>query len=59
MAYSKKKIKSSIGSFLKQYRRKSDKHIDPNDRSYDRKLEQIIKKMDPEELSKLMNDDED
>jgi len=57
MAYSKKKIQSSIGIFVKQYKRKSNKCFDPNDRSYDRKLEKIIKKMEPEELSKLMNDE--
>ena len=58
MAYSKKKIKSSIGIFLKQYKRKSNKCFNPNDRSYDRKLEKIVKKMDPEELFKLMNGEE-
>ena len=60
MAYNKKKIESSIGIFIKQYRRKSDKHIDPNDRQYDRVLEKIIKKMKPEELSRIMhNEDEE
>lgn len=58
MAYNKKRIKSSIGFFLKQYKRKSNKCFDPNDRSYDRKLERIVKKMPPEELSKLINYDE-
>jgi hypothetical protein len=58
MAYNKKKIKLSIGKFLQQYKRKSTKSFDPNDRSYDRKLENIIKKMDPEELSEMINDDE-
>lgn len=55
MAYSKKKIKSAIGIFLKQYKRKSNKCCDPNDRGYDRKLERIVKKMDPTELSGLMS----
>jgi len=55
MAYSKQKIKLSIGAFLKQYRRKAHKPYDPNDRYYDRKLEEIIKKMEPEELSRLIN----
>jgi len=58
MAYSKKKIKSDIGVFLKRYKRKSHKGNDPNDRSYDRKLEERLKKMNPEDLSKLMNDEE-
>ena len=59
MAYSKGKIKSSIGFFLKRYRRKSNKCFDPNDRSYDRDLEENIKRIDPIELSALMNDEEE
>lgn len=35
------------------------KGIDPNDRSYDRKLEAAIKKMPPEDLDRLMREDED
>ena len=58
MAYSKKKIKSSIGIFMKRYKRKSRKCFDPNDRSYDRKLEKRVKNMNPEELSELMDGDE-
>jgi len=42
MAYSKKRVKSSVGVFVKRYKRKSHKGFDPNDRSYDRKLEKII-----------------
>ena len=58
MAYSKKKIKLMIGKFIQQYKRKSTKSFDPNDRSYDRKLEKIVKKMNPEELSQIINDEE-
>jgi len=57
MSYNKKKIKSDIGIFLKQYKRKSSKSY-PNDRGYDRKLEQKIKKMKPEELYTLIDDDQ-
>lgn len=57
MAYSKKKIKSSLGKFLQQYNRKSATH-DPNDRSYDRKLEEKIKRMKPEELYNLLKEDD-
>ena len=60
MAYSKKKIKSEYGVFVKRYARKKGKNgHDPNDRNYDRKLEEIIKRMKPEELAELLNDDED
>ena len=47
-----------IGKFIQQYKRKSTKSFDPNDRSYDRKLEKIVKKMNPEELSQIINDEE-
>jgi len=58
MAYSKKKIKSEYDMFAKQYARKKPKNGgDPNDRNYDRKLEEKIKRMKPEELAELLNDD--
>ena len=60
MAYSKKKIKAEYDIFMKQYTRKKPKNgRDPNDRSYDRELEAKIKRMKPEELSELLNDDEE
>ena len=58
MAYTKKKVEASIGVFIQQYRRKSDRHIDPNDRQYDRVIEKIIKRMKPEELSRMMYDED-
>lgn len=57
MAYDKEKIEKEIGYFLKEYRRK--RGCDPNDRHYSRKLEDIIKRMDPEELSLIMHGDDD
>ena len=58
MAYNHKKIKKEIGVFLKQYKRKSGKNTpDPNDRSYDRKIEQKIKRMKPEKLHELIYDE--
>ena len=60
MAYNKKKIKTEYGVFVKRYARKKSKNgQDPNDRNYDRKLEEIIKRMKPEELAELLYDDED
>jgi len=57
MAYNKKKIETSVGAFFKSYTRKTHKGRNSNDRHYDVKLERIIKKMNPEKLSRLMNDD--
>ena len=58
MAYSKQKIKVEYGVFVKQYARKKSKNgYDPNDRNYDRKLEEKLKRMKPEELAELLNED--
>lgn len=60
MAYNKKKIKTEYGVFVKRYARKKSKNgQDPNDRKYDRKLEEIIKRMKPEELAELLDEDDE
>jgi len=53
----KEKISREIGSFIRQYERKNYPGWDPNDRSYDRKMENKIKKMDPIELSEILTGD--
>ena len=59
MATSKKITETTFSTFYKAYTRKSQRNgADPNDRHYDRVLEERIKKMKPAELSKLMNDDD-
>jgi len=60
MAYCKKKIKTGYGLFVKKYARKSKgiNGFDPNDRNYDRKLEERIKKMNPEKLFELLDEDD-
>ena len=58
MAYSKKKIKAEYGTFIRKYTRKRQKGWDPNDRSYDRKIEEKIKRMKPEELQALLDEDD-
>jgi len=50
-----KRLESEIGVFIKQYKRKSHAGYDPNDRSYDRKIEKEVKGMAPAELDALMN----
>lgn len=60
MAYNKKKIKAEYGVFAQRYARKKSKNGgDPNDRNYDRKLEEKLKRMKPEKLAEILNDDED
>lgn len=45
--------------FVKRYARKSRPCFDPNDRSYDRKVETAAKRMKPEELDLLLRHGED
>jgi hypothetical protein len=45
--------------FMQQYARKAQKRIEPNDRQYDRDIEQTVKRMDPVTLDRLLRDDEE
>jgi len=42
---------------LKEYGRKAQRGVEPNDRQYDRKVEKLIKRMDSKELSELLNEE--
>ena len=53
-----KRLEGAIGSFVQQYARKRHAGHDPNDRRYDRNIEKKIRHMKPDELSRLMSDDE-
>ncbi len=53
----KERLKSNIGQFVKEYGRKAQRGVEPNDRQYDRKVEKLIKRMNPQELSKLLNEE--
>jgi hypothetical protein len=55
----KASLAAKLGRFVQQYGRKAQKGWDPNDRSYDRKLEAKMKKLSPEELSDLLSGEED
>ena len=55
MSKRRSRLEGEIGSFIKQYQRKSQRGVEPNDRGYDREIEKIIKNMKPHELSELMN----
>jgi len=50
-------LKSNIGQFVKEYGRKAQRGVEPNDRQYDRKVEKLIKRMDPQELSDLLSEE--
>lgn len=51
-------LAAQLGRFVQQYGRKSTKGWDPNDRGYDRKLEEKIKRLSPEDLSELLSGDD-
>jgi len=48
-----------VQRFAQQYARKAQKGIEPNDRRYKRQIEKKVKNMNPEELDRLLRDDED
>ena len=56
----KKRLVADLGSFMQQYeRKKRPGQGEPNDRKYDRKLEDAVKRMDPEELDALLRGETD
>jgi hypothetical protein len=53
-------LKQHLPVFLREYGRTSRRRgYDPNDRQYDRELEQEIKRMDPQQLDALMRDEDE
>ncbi len=56
-----RRLEARIGVFLGEYGRPSRRRNggDPNDRGYDRELEQQIKRMDPVELDRLIRGEDD
>jgi hypothetical protein len=53
----RERLAPDVSRFSKEYARKAQRHQEPNDRHYDRKMELRIKRMDPFELSELLYDD--
>lgn len=49
---------ADIGLFIQKYGRKAHRGHDPNDRNYDREVEQQIKRMNPQELDRLIRGDD-
>lgn len=49
------KMAREVGLFMQQYKRKAQRHTEPNDRRYDRKLEERLKRLPPEELGELLS----
>lgn len=47
-----------LATFVQQYARKAHPNWDPNDRRYDREVENRAKRMNPEELDRLLREDD-
>jgi hypothetical protein len=54
----KSHLAAQLGRFVQQYGRKAQKPWDPNDRSYDRKLEEKMKRLSLEDLSDMLSGDD-
>lgn len=53
MSRRKKCLTSEIAVFMRAYGRRGPS-FDPNDRRYDREVEEIVKRMDPRELDAIL-----
>ncbi len=53
----RQRLANQVAAFMRGYRRKTKNANDPNDRHYDRKIEQAVKRMDPGELDSLLRED--
>lgn len=49
---------ASLQLFVKDYGRKAQKGVEPNDRKYSREVERIAKRLPPDELDALLRDGE-
>jgi len=55
MGRRRQRLASELGQFMRQYERKARPgRGEPSDRRYDRKIEEIVKRMDPEELDEML-----
>ena len=52
------RAEADLALFLRQYARKAEAGHDPNDRGYDRQLEERVKRMSPEDLDRLIRGDD-
>ncbi len=59
MSRRKQRLANDIDIFMRKYSRKRSPGSDPNDRDYDRKVEEMVKRMDPMELDALLRGEDD
>jgi hypothetical protein len=59
-AAQKRALKAAqVRRFVQQYGRAAQRGVEPNDRRYDQEIAESVRRMSPEELDRLMRDDED
>jgi hypothetical protein len=59
MSRRKKLSEADLALFVRAYQRKRQPGRDPNDRAYDRKVVDMIRRMSAEELDALLSADDD
>lgn len=52
-------LQRNIGAFLRQYTRKAQRGVEPNDRRYSRDMERELKQLSPEELNDVLYGDDE
>jgi hypothetical protein len=52
----RRQLANRLAVFVRKYARKANPGFDPNDRTYDREIEKIIRKMKPEDLDRYLRD---
>ncbi len=59
MTNRKNRLAVAISAFVRMYGRKAQRGVEPNDRKYSRKTESAMKHLRPEELSEMLNAEND
>ncbi|WP_226700440.1 hypothetical protein [Qipengyuania gaetbuli] len=55
----KQRLANATATYLRQIGRKAQKGAEPNDRAYDRKLDDKLKRMRPEDVDALFRGEDD
>lgn len=55
----KQRLAAATAHYLRQIGRQAQKGVEPNDRGFDRKLDEKLKRMRPEDVDALFRDGDD
>jgi len=53
------RLAAQLSAFAKEYGRKAQRGVEPNDRHYSREAEEAMKRLAPEQLSAVLNSEAD